>query len=163
MLKKVRIRILTDRAETAVDLYGNAGMSLAEAREWEHSEMTVEGSYHDNGTRISISYDESAATGLEGSRATISFQKTESAIVSMQRTGSVKTALLFEKGRRHECVYQTPIMPFEVCVQTARVQNAIETMGTMELDYITQIKGAQAEHTRMRIVISPAFDKPQGL
>lgn len=163
MLKKVRIRILTDRAETAVDLYGNTGMPLAEAREWEHSEMTVEGSYHDNGTRISISYDESAATGLEGSRATISFQKTESAIVSMQRTGSVKTALIFEAGCRHECLYQTPIMPFEVCVQTAKVQNAIEAMGTMELDYISQIKGAEAERTRMRIVISPAYDKPQGL
>ena len=81
----------------------------------------------------------------------------------MLRTGSVKTALLFDEGRRHECVYQTPIMNFDVCVQTNTVKNAIEAMGTLDLDYVVELKGAQAEHTKMKIVISPAYDKPQGL
>jgi uncharacterized beta-barrel protein YwiB (DUF1934 family) len=163
MLKKVKIKILTDRAEAAVGLFENIATSLTEPSASEHSEMSVEGRYHDDGTRVAISYEESAASGMEGTRATISYQKAEPGVISMLRTGSVKTALLFEEGRRHICVYQTPLAPFEVCVQTAKVQNAIETMGTLDLDYIVELKGAQAEHTQMRIVISPVFDKPQGL
>ncbi len=163
MLKKVRIKILTERAEAAVGLFENIAAPLAGTGAPERSEMTVEGRYHDDGTRVSISYDESAASGMEGSRATISFQKAEPGVISMLRTGSVKTALLFEQGRRHICVYQTPLAPFEVCVQTDAVKNAIETMGTLDLDYIVELKGAQAEHTKMKIVISPAYDKPKGL
>ena len=163
MLKKVKIKIITDREEAAVGLFENIVVPLAEKGAPEHSEMTVEGAYHDDGTRVAISYDESAATGMEGSRATISFQKSEPGLISMLRTGSVKTALLFERGRRHICVYQTPLAPFEVCVQTSTVKNAVEAMGTLDLDYMVELKGAQAEHTRMKIIISPAFDKPRGL
>ena len=50
-----------------------------------------------------------------------------------------------------------------MCVQTNTVQNAIETMGTLDLDYIVELKGAQAERTKMRIVISAAYDKPVGM
>ena len=163
MLKKVKIKILTDRAEAAVGLFENKMPPLTASGEWEHSEMSVEGRYHDDGVRVSISYDESAVTGMEGSRATIAFQKSEPDVISMLRTGSVKTALFFEAGRRHECVYQTPLAPFDVCVQTNTVKNAIEAMGTLDLDYIVEIKGADAEHTKMRVVISPAHDQPRGI
>ena len=162
MLKKVRIRILTDRTEASVDLYENKAAPVAKGSV-EHSEISVEGRYHDDGRRVSISYDEGALSGMEGSRVTISYQKDEPGILTMLRTGSVRTALLFEAGRRHEAVYQTPLAPFEVCVQTARVDNALEAMGTLELDYIVELKGAEAEHTQMKIILSPAYDKPQGI
>ena len=112
---------------------------------------------------MAISYDETAVSGMEGSRATISYQKSEPGLISMLRTGSVKTALTFEQGRRHECVYQTPFAPFEVCVQTNSVKNALETMGTLDLDYIVELKGAEGEHTKMRIILSPVCDKPRGM
>ena len=163
MLKKVKIKILTDRAKAAVGLFEGKFAPLAAANESEHSEMSVLGRYHDDGTRVSISYDESELSGMEGSRATIAFQKAEPDVISMLRTGSVKTALLFEAGRRHECVYQTPLAPFDVCVQTNVVKNALETMGTLDLDYIVELKGAEPEHTRMRIILSPDYDKPKGI
>ncbi len=163
MLKKVRVKIITDRAEMAGSLFeGGAWAPLAPVAPT-REEMTVEGRYHDDGTRVAISYDESALSGLEGSRATISFQKSEPAQISMLRTGSVKTALLFEENCRHICVYQTPLAPFEVCVQTSSVKNAVEVMGTLDLDYIVELKGAQPERTKMKIVISPAYDAPQGV
>ena len=163
MLKKVRVKILTDRVKAAKGLFDGKAAPLAEAQEVEHSEMSVLGRYHDDGTRVSISYDESELSGMEGSRATIAFQKNEPHVVSMLRTGSVKTALLFEAGRRHECVYQTPLAPFDVCVQTNAVKNAIEAMGTLDLDYVVELKGAEPEHTRMRIVLSADRDTPQGI
>ena len=163
MLKKVKIKILTDRSDAPVGLFENKAGPLCEADAPEHSEMSVEGRYHDDGTRVAISYDESELSGMEGSRTTISFQKAEPGVVTMLRTGSVKTALLFEQGRRHECVYQTPLAPFDVCVQTNAVKNAIETMGTLDLDYIVELKGAQAERTKMRILISAVYNKPLGM
>ena len=163
MLKKVKIKIVTDRTQAEVGLFENTVMPIGEPSEPQHTEMSVEGRYHDDGTRVAISYDEGELSGMEGSRVTISYQKSQRGLVSMLRTGSVKTALLFEQGRRHHCVYQTPIAPFEVCVQTARVQNAIETVGRLDLDYLVEIKGAQAEHTRMRVSISPVYDRPQGI
>ena len=163
MLKKVRIRIATERTQVPWDLYENKAVALDGESVPEHSEISLEGRYHNDGHRVSIAYDEGELSGMEGSRTTICFQKDNPAQVEMLRTGSVKTALFFEAGRRHEAVYQTPLAPFTVCVQTERVSNAIEAMGTLELDYIVELKGAQAERTKMRIVISPAYDKPQGI
>ena len=163
MLKKVRIKILTDRAVVPGSLFENTPIKPVALHNFEHSEMSVEGRYHDDGTRVAISYDESELSGLEGSRTTISFQKDVPAAVTMLRTGSVKTSLLFEVGKCHRCVYQTPYAPFEVCVQTNKVHNAVEGMGTLELDYIVELKGAEAEHTKMKIVISPAYDQPRGI
>ena len=163
MLKKVKIKILTERTQAAVGLFENKITPLDVTAAPERSEMSVEGRYHDDGIRVAISYDESELSGMEGSRATISYQKSEPGLISMLRTGSVKTALTFEQGRRHECVYQTPFAPFEVCVQTNTVKNALETMGTLDLDYIVELKGAEGEHTKMRIILSPVYDKPRGM
>ncbi len=163
MLKKVRIRIITDRAEAAVGLFENTVMPLGESGAPEHSEMTVEGRYHDDGTRVAISYDESELSGMEGSRATISYQKNEPGVITMLRTGSVKTALLFEEGRCHQCVYQTPIAPFDVCVQTDEVNNSLEGVGALYLDYTVELRGAQPQRTKMTLTLLPSFDRPQGI
>ena len=161
MLKKVRIRILSDRYEVEGSLF--EGRTVSEPRvphAPEHAEMTVEGNYLDNGTRVSITYKESELTGLEGSVATVSFQKNDPGVISMLRSGSVKTALVFERGRRHHCVYQTPIMPFEVGVYTKKVHNGIEKEGVLEMDYTVEIRGAQAERTKFQMRVLPYFDKP---
>lgn len=164
MLKKVRVKIVTDRTEMAGDLFVGDAPTAAHAPEAPtHEESMMEGRYHDDGTRVAISYEEGALSGLEGSRVTISYQKENPAHLTMLRTGSVKTVLTFEAGCRHECVYQTPYAPFDVCVQTSKVQNAIEALGTLQLEYTVQIKGAQPEHTKMTLTLLPAFDQPRGI
>lgn len=165
MLKKVRIQIITDRYEVEGSLYDlPAGQYLPEdapaKEEPQHLEITVEGRYHDDGTRISIGYKESELTGMEGSSTTVSFQKNEPQRISMLRTGNVKTALVFEKARRHLCIYQTPIMPFDVCVFTRSVDNRIESDGILQMDYTVELRGAQSERTKFRMHILPDFDRP---
>jgi uncharacterized beta-barrel protein YwiB (DUF1934 family) len=163
MLKKVRIRIVTDRTDVQTGLFDKNAVFDAPNGENEHSEMTVEGRYHDDGIRVAISYDESELSGMEGSRTTISYQKNEPGVITMLRTGSVKTALLFEKGRCHECVYQTPIAHFDVRVQTDEVNNSLEGVGVLYLDYTVELKGAQPQRTKMTLALLPSFDKPQGM
>jgi len=103
--------------------------------------------------RIEIFYDESEVTGMEGSSTSISFDSSDKGIVTMIRTGGVSTAFVFEEGRRHHCVYKTPYMPFEICVNTLSVDNRIEENGELFIDYIIEIRGAKAERTKFSMKI----------
>ena len=105
---------------------------------------------HEDG-RVELSYDESELTGMEGAKTAISYSESEPALVTMIRTGSVSTALVFESGKRHHCVYKTPYMPFEVCVHTVKVINEIEEKHSLFIDYIIEIRGAKAERTRLEL------------
>lgn len=98
--------------------------------------------------RIVLSYEETELTGMEGATTTVSFAERDPSVITMLRYGTVSTALVFEEGKRHICAYDTHIMPFEICIQARRVRNGL-TMdgGTMELDYLVEIRGAKAERT----------------
>lgn len=123
-------------------------------------EMTSEGLLRTEGKRVVISYDESELTGMQGSRTEVGFDLDSPELITMMRTGSVTTALVFEKGKRHICTYRTEYMPFEICVNTKDVKNDLLVSGVIELDYIIEIRGAQAERTFFRIEISSDSDKP---
>ena len=169
MLKKVKIRITTDRLAAKGSLFTperDGALLPPDEAAWrtgevQRTETVTEGSYHDDGHRVCIRYKESELSGMEGSSTTIAFQKVEPSDLQMLRDGSVKTALSFAPHARRECVYQTPIMPFDVCLYTRAVTNELETQGYLLLDYTVEIKGAQAEHTRLALQLLPCFDKPQ--
>lgn len=166
MLKKIRIKIITDRTEAVGTLYTDKQtehLSDAPAAECDHTETMLEGSYHDDGTRVTIRYRESELSGMDGSTTSVSFHKNDKRLITMLRDGNVKTALVFEEGRRHLCVYQTQFMPFDVCVQTRRVENKVEESGTLLIDYIVELRGAQAEHTKLHLQILPHFNKPMNM
>jgi uncharacterized beta-barrel protein YwiB (DUF1934 family) len=167
MLKKVRIRIKTTRYEVKGSLFDATTAVIPEeaafpTEEPQKTEMTVDASYHDDGRRVCIRYKESELTGMEGSTASVSFQKNDPGVISMLRDGAVKTALVFEMGQRHLCIYQTPIMPFEVGVFTKKVHNGIEKDGVLQMDYTVEIRGAQAERTHLELCVLPYFDRPTG-
>ena len=167
MLKKVRVQIKTERYEVKGSLFETpTGLLMPDdsaahpEEETETMEMTMDASYHDDGHRVCIRYKESELTGMEGSTTSVSFQKSDPGVISMLRDGSVKTALIFERGQRHLCVYQTQIMPFEVGVYTKKVHNGIEKDGILQMDYTVEIRGAQAERTKFEMRVLPYFDKP---
>ena len=164
MLKKVRISIHTKQQEIGGTLFdppkGSSATTQAINAEPQEMELMFEGRYYDDGTRISISYKEGEITGMDNSRTAISFQKSEPALITMTRDGAVRTALVFEEGRRHLCVYQTPFMPFEVAVKTKQVQNRIEENGTLRMQYTVELKGANAEQTDFSLTLLPDTNAP---
>ena len=105
--------------------------------------------------RFSVSYDESEATGMLGATTSVSFSLDQPEIISMIRSGSVSTALVFEERKRHHCLYKTPYMPFEICVHTLSTDNRLTEDGTLSLDYVIEIRGAQAERTKFNMQILP--------
>ena len=154
--KDVRIYINSVRYEVEASLFSDVdGEELLELFDCEEGDPEPErtqiktlGNFAVNGNVVEVSFDETALTGMEGSRTTVSFDKRTPEIVSMLRTGSVSTALVFEKGKRHHCVYNTPYMTFEVCVHTLDIQNDILDSGTVNIDYIVERRGARAERTK---------------
>ena len=121
-------------------------------------EMYSEGELYITDERVIIAYDESELTGMEGSHTQVRFEIANPGLVTMMRNGSVNTILVFEAQKRHICNYQTPYMPFEICVFTKSINNTLLENGKIELDYIVEIRGAQAERTRFTIEIFEQSD-----
>ena len=119
----------------------------------EKSEFFAQAILAETDDRVEILYEESVLTGMEGSRTCIGFAKAEPSVVSMVRQGFVDTALVFEAGRRHLSVYQTPFAEFELTVCARSVKNLLLQEGLIELDYITELHGARAERCKMKIII----------
>ena len=160
--KSIRMKIKSTRYEMGELLFSRMSAELAGELEieipeeiadgaGEETEINTDGLFTEENGRIELSYKESELTGMEGSTTAISFDAAIPTLVSMVREGSVSTALVFEQGKRHRCVYNTPYMPFEICVHTLKVDNRLSTDKTMFIDYIIEIRGARAERTKMEI------------
>jgi uncharacterized beta-barrel protein YwiB (DUF1934 family) len=121
----------------------------------EPTEMLMEGKLLVAGHRVELVYAESELTGMQGSVTAIGFEPLNPGLVSMVRTGPVRTAMTFEEGKRHICLYNTPFSEFEVCVRTLKVNNRLLEENKLELDYLIEIHGAQAEHCKMTVTVRP--------
>ena len=156
MLKKVKLKIVTERSAAAGSLFADGGARILCTPEAPRRAVTMaEGNYLDDGARVSVIYKEAENNGLAGSRATLSFVKSAPGTVTMRRDGGVRTLLTFEENTRCYGVYETPLMRFDVCVYTEKVTNAIERDGTLTLDYMVELKGAEPEHARLTLSIEP--------
>ncbi|MBO7274545.1 MAG: DUF1934 domain-containing protein, partial [Clostridia bacterium] len=169
--QNVMIDILTSRIEMNMSLFDED----AEAEEIEESipqsfedvlknfsgempeptEMLMEGKLLVAEHRVELVYAESELTGMQGSLTAIGFEPSNPDLVSMVRTGPVRTAMTFEEGKRHICLYNTPFSEFEVCVRTIKVNNRLLEENKLELDYLIEIHGAQAEHCKMTVTVRP--------
>lgn len=167
MKKEVSIHLLSRRSEAGesalfqniIEDFGDVvdfSSVFDRATEDELMEMRTHGTLSDADGRISLEYDETELTGMEGATTTVSYSENDPSVVTMLRYGAVSTALIFEEGKRHICAYETPYMPFEICVHTRTVSNAL-TMdgGRIDLDYLVEIHGAKAERTLFSLIITP--------
>ena len=158
--KETRIKILSELYEVEASLFteevGDDEFFEQEkdvSVEPDIMEINTLGTLNDDGERITVSYDETEATGMDGSRTSVSFLSSSPEVVTMTRDGMVSATLVFEEGKRHHCIYKTPFMPFEVCVCTKKVVNRLTEDGCLELDYVVEIRGAKAERTKFKMQI----------
>lgn len=159
--RNVMITIRTERSQVAEELFAEFDEALlerlltaeVEPESQESTEMMVEGRLVTGASRVEVVYDESAASGMGGSVTTIGFDRSHPGLISMMRTGTIYSAFVFEEGKRHVSVYDTPFSSFDICVRTLRVQNELLQKGRLGLEYLIEIHGAQAERCRMEITV----------
>ena len=80
-----------------------------------------------------LSYQESALTGLEGTTTTFEVRGPQ---VILSRTGSVNSQMVFEEGKQHTSLYETPFGELAIDIQTSRLRHSLtEQGGLMDLRY----------------------------
>lgn len=94
---------------------------------------------HENGWDI-ISYEDTSATGFEGSVTTIKIDKGKTA--SIIREGAANSVLCLETGRKHYCQYGTPYGSLQIGVFTHKIKNSIEKDGRIYLKYTLDLNSS---------------------
>lgn len=87
-----------------------------------------------------LSYQETALTGMEGTTTRFQIQGPR---VILTRSGTVNSQMVFEEGRQHTSLYETPFGELSVDIQTSVLKhNLTERGGLMEIKYSIAV-----EHT----------------
>ena len=84
-----------------------------------------------------ISYDDTSATGFEGSVTTIKVDDGRNA--SITREGTANSVLSLEIGRKHFCQYGTPYGNLQIVVYNNAIENTIAENGKLYLKYTLDI------------------------
>lgn len=80
-----------------------------------------------------ITYEETSATGFEGSVTTIRVEGSKNA--SIIRRGTANSVLSIEIGRKHYCQYETPYGAMQIGVYTHAIDNTIAKDGRLYMKY----------------------------
>ena len=104
------------------------------------TELMTEGSMVLTGDGMVLTYEESQLTGMEGTTTTFEVKGPR---VILTRSGTVNSQMVFEEGRQHTSLYETPFGELSVDIQTSVLKhNLTERGGVMEIKYSIAV-----EHT----------------
>ncbi len=122
--------------------------------ETERIEVLTTGYYAIRRGSFFISYDESEATGFEGSRTTLRYDPAHGQ-VTMTRIGATQSELIIEKGRRHQCTYDTGYGNLILGVSGDSIESTLdETGGELLFRYSLDINTALASENSVQIQVA---------
>ena len=106
----------------------------------DETELMTEGTMVLTEDGMVLSYEESEITGMEGTTTTFEIKGPR---VTLTRSGAVNSQMVFEEGRQHTSLYETPFGELSVDIQTSELKhNLSERGGLMEIKYSIAV-----EHT----------------
>ena len=106
-----------------------------------------------------ISYEESELTGLEGTTTRLHIDGSR---VTLLREGSINSQMVFEEGRRHLSMYETPYGALSIGVNTRRMRSTVdEAGGELEIDYAIEIDNLIAGQNLFRMNVKKHPTLPQ--
>lgn len=113
-------------------------------------ELVTEGRLMDLGDEgYTLTYQESEITGLEGTLTTF---QVEPDCITLLRVGEVNSQMVFQKGRRHFSMYDTPYGALAVGINTRRLRSSLsESGGEIDIDYAIEIDHAVAGENMFHI------------
>lgn len=128
------------------------GSQLYEGQEPDVMELVTEGTWsrQDDG-RQTISYKETELTGLEGTTTSVHIDGPK---VILERKGSVNSQMVFEVGRKHLSMYETPYGALSVGIETRRLKNTLqEGSGDLEIAYAIEIDNLMAGRSLFKMSV----------
>jgi len=121
-------------------------------------ELVTEGRLEKQGKNgFTISYEETELTGLEGTLTTFQVEKNR---ITLMRQGLINSQMVFEQGRRHLSMYDTPQGSLAVGIDTKRMCSKMSGKGgNIEIDYAIEIDHAVAGQNFFQIDIRKKAEK----
>ena len=117
-------------------------------------ELVTEGRLEREGGSYTLSYQESELTGLEGTLTTFQIEPER---VTLLRVGEYNSQMVFEEGRRHMAMYNTPYGAMTVGVNTRHLLAELDDQGgDIEIDYAIEIDHAIAGRNIFQIKVKEA-------
>ena len=118
--------------------------------EEETIELVTEGRLDRDGENgYTLSYQESELTGLEGTLTTFQIEQGR---ITLLRVGEVNSQMVFEEGRRHLSMYNTPYGALSVGVNTEKMCADLGLSGgKIDIAYALEIDHAVAGRNRFQI------------
>ena len=128
------------------------GQQIFDNGEPEVTELVTEGLLScDGDDEYTLSYQESELTGLEGTLTTFQIEKGR---VTLLREGQVNSQMVFEQGRRHLSMYNTPYGARSIGVNTRKMKVDLgESGGEIEINYALEVDHAVAGENLFQISI----------
>lgn len=128
------------------------GMQKYENTDPDVIELVTAGRLAREGERYILTYQESELTGLDGTQTTI---QVEGEQVIMMRAGEFNTQMVFQEGRRHLSMYNTPYGAMAIGVNTRHLLAQLDDRGgRIEVDYAIEIDHALAGRSVFQIKVS---------
>ena len=136
--RAVRPVLLTIRSE-----------QLFEGQEPDSIELMTEGTMETTEEGFRLSYQETELTGMEGT--TTAFEIKGSQVI-LTRSGTVSSQMVFEEGKQHTSLYETPFGELSVDIQTSRLRHTLsERGGLLDLRYSIAIEHAVTGRNAFKI------------
>ena len=105
-------------------------------------ELTTDGQLERTENGWNLSYEESALTGMEGVMTTF---RVEPGKVTLDRTGALRSTMIFEEGVPHDSLYQLDFgaLLMRICAKKVRFE-ITPAGGTVDLLYTVEIEQNEA-------------------
>lgn len=117
------------------------------------TELMTEGAMVLTEDGMVLSYEETELTGMEGTTTTFEVKGPQ---VILTRTGTVNSQMVFEEGRQHTSLYETPFGELTVDIQTSTLKhNLTQRGGVMEIKYSIAVEHTVTGRNCFKIRVRP--------
>ena len=117
------------------------------------TELMTEGTMVLTDGGMVLSYQETELTGMEGTTTTFEVKGPQ---VILTRTGTVNSQMVFEEGRQHTSLYETPFGELTVDIQTSTLKhNLTQRGGVMEIKYSIAVEHTVTGRNCFKIRVRP--------
>ena len=117
------------------------------------TELMTEGTMVLTEDGMVLSYEETELTGMEGTTTTFEVKGPR---VTLTRSGKVNSQMVFEEGRQHTSLYETPFGELTVDIQTSTLKhNLTQRGGVMEIKYSIAVEHTVTGRNCFKIRVRP--------
>ena len=99
----------------------------------DETKLMTDGTMEISDEGIFLTYEETERTGMEGTTTTFEVKEKQ---VILTRSGTVNSQMVFEEGKQHTSLYETPFGELPVDIRTSSLRhNLSQRGGLMEIKY----------------------------